>query len=66
MPRPNIVLYCLNYCNLHVVVSVECFVADSARELRWANKDLSWRRNPVLGWKRSCSIMSRDARVVGS
>lgn len=34
--------------HLHVVVSVEGFAADGAGELRWANKDLRRRRDPVL------------------
>jgi hypothetical protein len=49
-------------CNLHVVVSVECFVADSARELCWTNKDLCRRRNPVLAFERSNHVI-RVSRV---
>lgn len=39
-----------NELNLHVVVSIECFIADRASELGRADKDLSWGRNPVLSF----------------
>jgi hypothetical protein len=34
--------------NLHVVETVEGFVADRTGELGWTNKDLRRRRDPVL------------------
>lgn len=45
--------------NLHVVVSVESFVADGARELGGADEDLGWCRDPILG-------LSHFSRVSGS
>ena len=43
--------------NLHIVISAECFVADRARELGWADEDLGRRGDPVLS-------LGRTARVV--
>lgn len=43
--------------HLHVVETVEHFVADSARELGGSDEDLSRRRDPVLALSGSRSQM---------
>lgn len=56
------------YDHLHVVVSVEGFVANRARELRWTDEDLCWWWNPVLAFNRSSSnvMMIRVARAAAA
>jgi hypothetical protein len=49
--------------NLHVVETVEGFVADRTRELGWTNKDLRRRRDPVLRWFGSVEERGRKCYI---